>query len=173
MWLAGKMSAPEAAASHGCEPAAAQSADTDVGTHSRRLVACFCGAIITHLRGLCPLAELKLRFTPTSFLQCKKEAKKTFAASPLLFFLFYFFIFTAPKQITDRTLISFLLSYHLNRLNKRKSQIQKGCHKKNTVKPVKYSAVSRYNTSEILYHTLPFKQRSGKISDNTQYRSYN
>ena len=36
------MSTPEAAASHGCEPAAAQSADKDVGTHSRRLVACFC-----------------------------------------------------------------------------------------------------------------------------------
>ncbi|MBD5104106.1 MAG: hypothetical protein HDT47_04485, partial [Ruminococcaceae bacterium] len=72
---------------------AAQSVDMDVNARSGGF-ACFCGAIITHLRGLCPLAELKLRFTPTSFLQCKKEAKKTFAASPLLFFLFYFFIFT-------------------------------------------------------------------------------
>ncbi|MBD5114869.1 MAG: hypothetical protein HDT46_06640 [Ruminococcaceae bacterium] len=57
----------EAAASQGCEPAAAQSVDRDVNARSGGF-ACFCGATITHFRWLCPLAELKLRFTPTSFL---------------------------------------------------------------------------------------------------------
>ncbi|MBD5103408.1 MAG: hypothetical protein HDT47_00890 [Ruminococcaceae bacterium] len=33
-------------------------------------------AVIIHYRELCPLAELKLRFTPASFLQCKKEKPK-------------------------------------------------------------------------------------------------
>ena len=108
-----KMLTPEAAASQGCEPAAAQSADKDVDTYIRRLFTrtrivavpsvdrtstpeaaaspASVLAVIIHFRGLCPLAELKLRFTPTSFLQCKKEAKKTFAASPLSNFLFSFF----------------------------------------------------------------------------------
>ena len=91
IFVIGKMQTPEAAASlQGCKLPSALSVDRRSTPEAAASPASVV-AVIIHFRGLCPLAELKLSFTPTSFLQCKKEAKKTFAASPLLFFFLFCF----------------------------------------------------------------------------------
>ncbi|MBD5104715.1 MAG: hypothetical protein HDT47_07615 [Ruminococcaceae bacterium] len=77
-----KMSTPEAAASHGSEPAAAQSADKDVGTQSSRLVACFCNGCNYSLRGT-------LSHTPLPFCSAKRKRKRHLRLRRFHFFFFY------------------------------------------------------------------------------------
>ena len=85
------MPTPEAAASHGCEPAAAQSADTDVGTHSRRLVACFFVSCNYSLKVASPPRGAEAPLHPHFLFAVQKGSEKNicgFAAFKFSFLVF-------------------------------------------------------------------------------------